>query len=193
MRYDPRLNPANPESTPVRANFVGLKAWKNRFHGAWMRSTNADLSGAEMADNRMGVGFPSDGTDVQNLFVVGETENKGNPERWEPTRPDGAEVAVTMDPSTPITGFDFYNSAAVKGATFAGFESDAQRPAGALGRFEGNRFAFFKDNPVRDLSFAPGTDRVYFEPPKRIATATIRCWCRIRTARSQARPARWLR
>lgn len=166
VRYDPRSNPANPESAPVRANFVGLKAWKNRFHGAWMRSTNADLSEAELADNRQGVGFPSDGTDVQNIFVVGETENAGNAEKWEPTRPDGAEVPVTMDPSTPITGFDFYNSAAVKGATFAGFESDAQRPAGALGRFAGNRFAFFKNNPVMDLSFAPGTDRLYFAPPE---------------------------
>ncbi len=167
VRYDPRLDPADPRSAPVKADFLGLKAWKNRINGAWMRGINVEISNAVVADNRTGIGFPGNGEYVENLFAVGQTANFGNPEKWEPTRPSGAEVPTTWDPSQEVTGFDFYDgTAGVKGATFASFESDSQHRSAALGRFEGNRFALYKGNFVRDLSFAPGTERLYFEPPQ---------------------------
>ena len=167
MHYSPRLDPANKNSVPVVADFVGLKAWKNRYHGAWMRGSNLVLSGAVVSDNQTGAAFPGDEAFLDDVFAVGETANTGNPESWETKRPNGAELPTPWEADAPITGFDFYDGrVGVRGGTFASFVSDAQRPSGALGRVRDNRFPFHNGNFARGLSFAPDTNRLYFESPK---------------------------
>jgi len=166
MHYNPRVDPANRSSDAVPATFTGLKAWKNRYHGAWMRGSNIELQDAVLSDNQTGAAFPGNEAFLDNAFAVGETANMGNPESWETKRPNGAELPTPWETSATITGFDFYDGrVGVRGGLFANFASDAQRPAGALGRVDDNRFAFHNGNFVKGLSFASGTDRLYFETP----------------------------
>ena len=167
VHYNPRTDPADRDSAAVPATFEGLKAWKNRYHGAWMRGSNITLKDAVLSDNQTGAAFPGNEAFLDNAFAVGETANTGNAESWETKRPGGAELPTPWEPGATITGFDFYDGrVGVKGGLFANFASDAQRPAGALGRVDDNRFPFHNGNFVRGLSFVPGTDRLYFETPK---------------------------
>jgi cell migration-inducing and hyaluronan-binding protein len=166
MHYNPRVDPADRNSAAVPATFTGLQAWKNRYHGAWMRGSNLSLKDAVFSDNQTGAAFPGNEAFLDNAFAVGETANMGNPESWETKRPNGAELPTPWETSATITGFDFYDGrVGVRGGLFANFVSDVQRPAGALGRVHDNRFAFHNGNFVKGLSFASGTDRLYFETP----------------------------
>jgi cell migration-inducing and hyaluronan-binding protein len=162
--YDPRSNPANPDSAPVVARFTGLRAFKNRGQGAWLRGENHIVRDAILADNAVGLTFASDASELTDSLLVGETPNAGDPERWEETGPNGRSLPQPWNADMTIRGFDFYDgTVGVTDSHFVAFQNRAQRPAGALSVLNFTDFSLDTDNYASGLTFHPGTKRVYLE------------------------------
>jgi hypothetical protein len=62
---------------PVFAVFEGLTAFKNSDNGFWCRGSNMLVTGAKLADNRVGSTMPGEDNVVQDSVYVGDTDNIG--------------------------------------------------------------------------------------------------------------------
>lgn len=149
--YTPVKTPGDENSAPVDAFFQNFTAYKQAFLGVWMRGYYLHLTGAKLADNDDGGIFAADKAYLENSLVVGETANKGNPDPGDPRGLDGRSLPDPSDPTTPVNGFSFYDGlVGVKDVTFVNFQSNSQRPAGALGYNRQN------SDPIDVMNFAQG-------------------------------------
>jgi cell surface hyaluronidase len=167
--YEPRKNPADDQSPLVRPVFRNFTAYKNRDEGVWIRSfASPVLTGAKLADNWMGAYFasinlPSDNNigSIDNVLIVGETSNKGNPEIREPKGLGDRELPHLGTPDAPIRGIEFYDGPmAVGNSLFANFQPNTQREAGALTNVARNFYWVSSQNYSEKLTFV-NANRVY--------------------------------
>lgn len=115
--YLPRRDPADTGSR-VTAEFRNFVAWKNVQRGVWLRGANLVMRGGVLAGNRIGATFAAWDAYLRDALVVGETDN----------------AAPHPNPTWPVHGFEFYDGpVAAQGVTFANFQPNATRDAGALG------------------------------------------------------------
>jgi cell migration-inducing and hyaluronan-binding protein len=162
--YLPRQNPAT-DSPPVVAKFTNFTSYKERSLGAWLRGSNFQLEGATLADNTDGAIFAADQTFLQDSLVVGTSENKGNPAPGDATGPDGRSLPHPGEPDMPISGYSFYDGpVGVQRVTFVNFQSNSQRPAGALSYLRDNSNPIRVENFVQGLQFL-NANPVYLETP----------------------------
>jgi hypothetical protein len=148
--YTPVKHPGS-DSPPVDAFFQDFTAYKHRFLGVWMRGDHLHLSGAILADNGDGAIFAAHETFLENALVVGESDNKGNPAPGDARGLDGRSLPAPWEPATPLNGFSFYDGRiGVKNVTFFNFQSNSQRPSGALSYYRQN------NNPINVLNFVQG-------------------------------------
>jgi cell surface hyaluronidase len=162
--YFPRQNPAT-DSPPVVAQFTNFTSYKERSLGAWLRGSNFLLKGARLADNTNGAIFAADASFLQDSLVVGTSDNKGNPAPGDPTGLDGSSLPQPGEPDTPISGYSFYDGpVGVQQVTFVNFQSNSQRPAGALSYLRDNNSDVSVRNFVQGLQFV-NANQVYLETP----------------------------
>ncbi|GHG01681.1 hypothetical protein GCM10017783_12410 [Deinococcus piscis] len=165
VHYNPRSNPADPESAAVPADFTDFVAYKNREHGAWFRGENLTLSGAILADNAIGVTFASHNAGLQRSLLIGETSNVGQPESWEPSGEGGRSLPLPWTADFPIRGFQFYDGEVfVQDTAFAGYRPNSMRKASGLGYLLDNAFALAPTNRAQRLTWLDDSQRVYFPP-----------------------------
>lgn len=164
--YRPVVDPSDPDSDPVVANFESFTAYMNRDRGVWLRGENHVVRGAVLADNRAGATFASSESFLRDSFVVGETANPGMAEPWEDTGLDGRALPFFWEPDAQIIGFEFYDGlVGVSGTTFANFNSNDVRPAGALGYLAPNAFNLDPNNFAHELEFV-NSNRVHLAQPE---------------------------
>lgn len=164
--YLPVEDPHDPDSTPVAARFEGMTSYMNRQHGAWLRGGDLVLARATLADNRTGVTFAGWRSFLEESVVVGESHNPGTTEPWEEAGPGGHSIPTFWRPETPITGFDFYDGlVGVRDTTFASFETNSARPAGALAYLAPNAFSLNPHNFAERVRFVD-SNRVYLADPE---------------------------
>lgn len=169
--YEPRQNPADATSPIVPPYFKTFTAWKNREHGAWIRSHGKPVfQSPRLADNLLAAYFASlSGTlgYIQDGLVIGETANKGNADSWEPRGLDSRELPHPWSPGDSIRGLQFYDGPMfIRRTHFAGFASNSQRKAGALTNLAPNPFWSSAYNGSGELTFATGTNRMWLETPQ---------------------------
>lgn len=155
--------PGDPRSTVLVTHLRGLRAWKNRGNGAWLRGGEHRLTGAVLADNGIGATLASDESMVQDSFIVGGSDNLGTPTDWErrigAVGPGGRSLPRPWDQSYPTRGFAFYDGrVGVERTLFANFQpgatgSGATYDQGALGAELDNRFAISPRNFASQVSF----------------------------------------
>ena len=115
--YLPRRD-RNDASSFVTAELSEFVAWKNVVRGAWLRGGNLVMKGGVLADNRIGATFAAWDGYLRDALVVGESENR----------------TAHPNPTWPVHGFEFYDGpVGAHEVTFANFEPNASRDAGALG------------------------------------------------------------
>jgi cell migration-inducing and hyaluronan-binding protein len=164
--YEPHVDPSDEDSAPAVAEFQDFTAYKNRNRGVWLRGSDHVLSGSVLADNRAGATFASDESFLEDSVVIGFSDNKGNPERWEEVAPDGRELPFFWEPDVSIYGFEFYDGrVGVSDTSFYDFQSDEMRHAAALGYLEPNAFGIDPKNFARGVTFERA-NRVYLPDPK---------------------------
>jgi cell migration-inducing and hyaluronan-binding protein len=134
--YLPRRVP-DDSTTAVVAELSGFVAWKNVQRGAWLRGANLALSGT-FADNRIGATFAATHTYLRNAVVIGETDNH----------------AAHPNPTWPVHGYEFYDGpVGAQHVTFANFQPNGTRDAGALGLEFENWAIMNPGNSVTDVKF----------------------------------------
>lgn len=115
--YTPRRD-RNDASTSVTAELRGFVAWKNVERAAWLRGRDIVMKGAVLADNRIGATFAARDAYLRDALVVGQSDNR----------------TPHPNPYWPVHGFEFYDGpVGVEHTTFANFQPNALRDAGALG------------------------------------------------------------
>jgi cell migration-inducing and hyaluronan-binding protein len=164
--YAPVADPADPESERVVARFEGLTSYMNRDRGVWLRGEGLVVTGATLADNRVGATFAAADTYLEDSLVVGETANPGMTEPWEDEGPGGRAIPAFWKPDTPITGFEFYDGVVgVRRTAFSSFQSNSLRPSGALGYLAPDAFSLAPGNFADDVTFED-SNRVYLTEPE---------------------------
>lgn len=166
--YGPVANPSNPNSAVVPPLFSNFTTYKNRLEAMWMRGTsNTVVRGAKVANSRIGIYFASlsNGPSyIEGSLFVGETANKGNPEVWEITGPDGRELPHLNVRGDAIRGLEYYDGPmAVRGNVFANFNTNNFRKAGAVTNLAGNPFVISSMNTINTSTFV-NTNKVWLEP-----------------------------
>lgn len=152
--FTARQNPADGSSPVVESVFRNFVAWKNR-EAIWSRGSRQTYVGAILADNQIGVTFPSSETFLRDGIIIGESANNGG----------------TPLPTTGFhIGFMFYDGrVGADNMTFANFRPAGSRASGALGIKLNNSFAidpgnfgsrlcFVDANPVALQTPAAGRD-----------------------------------
>ena len=135
--YTPRRN-RDDASTSVTAELRDFVAYKNVVRGAWLRGTGLVMKGGVLADNRIGATFAASNTYLRNALVVGESDNH----------------SPHPNPNYPVHGFEFYDGpVSAEGVTFANFQPNATRDAGALGLEYQNWAIMNPANSVSDVKF----------------------------------------
>ena len=135
--YTPRRDRADA-STSVTAELRDFVAWKNIMRGTWLRGTNLMLKGAVLADNRVGATFAATNTYLRDALVVGESDNR----------------APHPNPTWPIHGYEFYDGpVGAEHVTFANYQPNATRDAGAIGLEYQNWAIMNAANSVSNLEF----------------------------------------
>lgn len=138
--YQPVKHPGDDSSTPVKTYFQNFTAYKESVLGVWMRGYDLYLKGAILADNPDGAAFAGGDGILEDSLVVGQTANQG--------------TSPLVDPGTPLAGFSFYDGPfGVENVTFVNFQSNGQRPAGALDYFERDRNPIHVANFVKQVRF----------------------------------------
>ena len=135
--YLPRRDRNDP-STAVTAELSHFVAWKNVVRGAWVRGDDIVIKGGVLADNRIGATFAASHTYLRDALVVGESDNhKPHP-----------------NPTWPIHGYEFYDGpVGPEHVTFANFQPNATRDAGALALEYQNWAIMNAGNAVSGLTF----------------------------------------
>lgn len=145
--YRPIQTPADPESAIVPAVFENLLAYKNAERGVWLRGHAHLLTGAILADNRIGATFASSESFLEDALVVGESAN------------NTARQPV-------YRGFEFYDGrVGARRVTFQGFAGTGSIPWSALGYNRKNAFSVHTGNVAEDLEFIDSRT-VYLEAPE---------------------------
>lgn len=145
--YRPIATPGNPKSEVVPAVFENLLAYKNTERGVWLRGHSHRLTGAILADNRIGATFASSESFLEDALVVGESAN--NTTRQNVYR-----------------GFEFYDGrVGARRVTFQGFAGSGSIPWSALGYNRKNAFSVHTGNVAEDLEFID-SNVVYLEVPQ---------------------------
>ena len=135
--YLPRRDRNDPSSS-VTAELRDFVAWKNVIRGAWLRGGNLVMKGGVLADNRIGATFAAWDAYLRDALVVGESENR----------------SAHPNPNWPVHGFEFYDGpVGAHQVTFANFEPNATRDAGALGLEWQNWAMMNPANSVSGLTF----------------------------------------
>src|SRR5687767_13218924 len=135
--YTPRRDRTDAAST-VTAELVHFVAWKNVVRGAWLRGTNMVMKGGVLADNRIGATFAAANTYLRNALVVGESDNR----------------SAHPNPNWPVHGFELYDGpVGAEHVTFANFQPNGTRDAGALGLEYQNWAIMNPANGVSDVKF----------------------------------------
>jgi len=162
--YRPRTDPADRGSAPVTARFEGFVAYKHRSAAAWFRGDHTLLTGALLVDNAVGATFASDASGLERSVVVGESSDRGTADPWEATGAGGRPLPRPWDPGFAIRGFEFYDGPVfVRDTYFEGYAPDAGRQAAALSFLDHTDFSLSPLSYAEGLSFAPGTQAVWFE------------------------------
>jgi hypothetical protein len=135
--YLPRRDRKDATSE-VTAELRDFVAWKNVIRGAWLRGGNMVMKGGVLADNRIGATFAAWETYLRGVLVVGESENR----------------TPHPNPSWPVHGFEFYDGpVGAEQTTFANFQPNATRDAGALALEYQNWAIMNPANGVRGVKF----------------------------------------
>ena len=116
---------------------IWFTSYKNRYYGLYVRSNLGVLiKNARLADNWRSVSVSNHrdhAAVIKESLLIGETDNVGQPEPWEPTGEGGRSVPKHWQPDDPLGGVPFYNGPMhVKDVVFANFVPNALRDAGAL-------------------------------------------------------------
>ncbi len=144
--YSPRENPA-ADSPVVPADFTGLRAWKNRGRGVWLRGNSHRLTNALLADNGIGATFASSESWVQNSTFIGESDNRN------------------IAPLGFYRGYEFYDGrVGAENVTFINFSKVGTIPSSALGYNRNNSFPINTGNFARSLTFV-NSNELYLENP----------------------------
>ena len=131
----------------VPADFTGLRAWKNRGRGVWLRGNSHRLTNALLADNGIGATFASSETWVQNSTFIGESDNR------------------TVGPLGFYRGYEFYDGrVGAENVTFINFNKVGTIPSSALGYNRNNSFPINTGNFARSLTFV-NSNELYLENP----------------------------
>lgn len=173
--YNPRQNPAgdpydDSKNPPVLAEFKSFTGYKNRGNAVWLRGVNHKMSGARLADNAIGVTFASDESVLTDSLLVGDSANKGYPESWEKTGPDGRTLPRPWDDpdgygsTFPIRGFEFYDGKmGFSNVTFRNFQPNTAREAAAMSYLRFTDFNIDAGNYAQGAKF-DNAKAVYLEP-----------------------------
>ena len=172
--YEPRQNPADPDSPHVTPELFGFTAWKSNHYGIWLRTfSGVDVVNARLADNWRSIYLAniSSGPSNDNVGVitdslmVGTTSNHGQPESWEVTDVNGHSVPKHWDPNSPLGGVPFYDGPMhVESSVFANFVPNATRDAGALTGLFPNVFSISVLNTAEDVAFKNAKNVLFPEP-----------------------------
>jgi cell surface hyaluronidase len=134
--YTPRRDRNDP-ATSVTAELKDFVAWKNVIRGAWLRGSDMVMTGV-LADNRIGATFAASRAYLRDALVVGETDNH----------------ALHPNPGWSVHGFEFYDGpVGAEHVTFANFQPNAARDAGALSLEYQNWAIMNAANAVSGLTF----------------------------------------
>ncbi len=153
-------------SAAAKAVFEDFTAHKNRHNGVWLRGQNHELRGAILADNAIGVTFASQDSFATDSLFIGESANKGTPDRWMVNQgrigPDGRSLPKPWLPEFVIRGFEFYDgTVGVANSHFVAYTANTQREAAALSYLDFTNFSVSPANYARQLSFSSDTKPVY--------------------------------
>lgn len=169
--YNPRQVPGDPNSPHVVPHIVGFTGYKSRHYGIWMRTfSGVEIREARLADNWRSLylaNIPSRPSHdniglLKSSLLVGTSSNKGQAEGWEVTDPEGHTVPMHWDPSAELGGVAFYDGPmGVRNTTFANFQPDSLRDAGALTSLFPNPFNISVKNDAKGITFT-NSKRVLF-------------------------------
>ena len=161
--YEPRVDPADPDSEQVTPVFRGFTAWKSRHYGIWIRTkAGALVTRATLADNwrstylaNIPTGPHKDNVGViDRSLLVGTTSNQGIPEGWERTDVNGQTLPKPWEPDAALGGVHFYDGPMlVRRTMLANFVPNATRDAGALSSLFPNEFSISVRNAAEAIKF----------------------------------------
>jgi cell migration-inducing and hyaluronan-binding protein len=143
--YRPRRN-RDDAATSVTAEFRNFVTWKNVVRGTWLRGTDLVIKDGVFADNRIGATFAASLTYLRGTLVVGESDNR----------------TPHPNPSWPVHGYEFYDGpVGAEHATFANFQPNGTRDAGALGLEFQNWAIMSPSNSVTDVKFVNAREVIF--------------------------------
>jgi len=144
--YQPRSDPADPESTPVTAVFDRFTAYKNGRRAVWLRGHQHLLRAPILTDNAIAATFASSESFIEDGLVAAQTANAHS------TR-------------SLYRGYEFYDGrVGARRVTFWGFSGTGDIPWSALGFNRTNSFSVSTWNAAQDLRFEQ-SNPVYLEAP----------------------------
>jgi hypothetical protein len=137
--YNPKENPADPNTKTLETHFENLTTYKNRNGGFWGRGELFVVKNLKTADNATGFTMSSGNFGreaftslVTDSVFVGESENIGNPVTPE-EKAYGRSLPKRKIPDFPIRGYEYYDYRVdVANTTFVNYQDNKQRKAGAL-------------------------------------------------------------
>lgn len=148
--YSPRAVPG-ASSPAVVADFHNFSAYKHNGRAVWLRTNNALLTGAILADNLIGATFASSETFLRDATIIGESANN---------------ATLPGNSSFPIRGYEFYDGrVGAERVKFANFLPNTRRQASALGFNRSNGFNVSTGNFARGVELIQ-SNTVFLENPK---------------------------
>ena len=160
--YNPREIPGDDSSPLVRPEFTSFTSYKSRHYGIWLRTfSGVKFNRAMLADNWRSLyiaNIQAHGSTktalVTNSLLIGETDNIGQAESWETTGSGGRTLPKFWEPEAALGGIPFYDGPLhVKNTTFANFQPNGQRDAGALTNLFPNAFWVSPENTAANVEF----------------------------------------
>ena len=164
-KYKPLEDAANPDSDPAFLHLDDFVAYKN-YEAVWIRTFWILCTNFRLAENTIGLIFASAKPTnlglhyemLANSRIVGDTDNKGEPEGAITLR-SGEVVVLDRSRSRrnvqhPQLGVAFYRGTThVVNTSFAGFKTNAIRGAGAIGKKPFNQYFTSPISSVRNVTF----------------------------------------
>ncbi|XP_043228310.1 cell surface hyaluronidase-like [Amphibalanus amphitrite] len=165
IRYIPLRDPTDPESDLAQLRLDNFTAYKNT-QGVWLKSMWTLCTNFRLAENGIGIIFASSEPDdrgphhevLENSRVVGETNNIGEP-AGRITLQTGHVVQNNrslprLNAGYAQVGVAFYRGPVhVISTSFAGFQANVLRPAGAIGKKFSNRYFSSPVSSIRNVTF----------------------------------------
>ncbi|XP_037070312.1 cell surface hyaluronidase-like [Pollicipes pollicipes] len=166
VSYFPRVDPTDPRSDMAFLHLDDFVAYKNT-ESVWIKSMHTLATNFRIAESGIGLIFASAGPANPNEHnemlsgarIVGDTANKGEP-AGAVRLPSGQVIQVdrSLPRSRPAQhaqiGVAFYRGPVhVVDTSFAGFQTNALRPAGAIGKKLSNPYFSSPIASVRNATF----------------------------------------